>query len=185
MDILAQTFCLIGRFGTCTFRHRGHFDMWTLRHRDISAQGYFGIVDISAHGHYGTVDVSAHGHFDTVDISAHGRFCTVDVLAHGHISTVDISAWVFSAHFSLGIFCRRRFGIWTFRHGGHFGTGIFRHWTFRHGLFQHISVWEFLVVDVSARGQFGKFGCPVRKLICPVRLSPTRGLNSCPKAIGS
>jgi hypothetical protein len=132
MDILAQTFCLLGRFGTCTLRHFGNFNMWTLRHRDISAQGYFCIVDISAHGHFGTVDISAHGHFGTVDISAReffgtghfgtgffstfqvGNFLTwafqqVDILAWwtfrlGDFLALDVSARIFSAHFSSEIF---------------------------------------------------------------------------------
>ena len=135
MDITAQTFRLLGRFGTCTFRHRGHFDTWTLRHRAISAQGHFGTGDISAHGCFGTLDVSAHGHFGTADISACGHFGAVDVSARGHFGTVDISARGFfdTGLFGTGFFSTfqvRNFLTWTFRH-----VDISAWWTFRHGDF--------------------------------------------------
>ena len=170
MDISAQTFRLLGRFGTCTFRHRGHFDTWTLRHRAISAQGHFGTGDISAHGCFGTLDVSAHGHFGTADISACGHFGAVDVLARGHFGTVDISARGFfdTGLFGTGFFSTfqvRNFLMWTFRH-----VDISAWWTFRHGDFSALDVsarvfWAHFSLgifreDISARGFFGtgRFG---------------------------
>ena len=176
MDISAQTFRLLGRFGTCTFRHRGHFDTWTLRHRAISAQGHFGRGDISAHGCFGTLDVSAHGHFGTADISACGHFGAVDVSARGHFGTVDISARGFfdTGLFGTGFFSTfqvRNFLMWTFRH-----VDISAWWTFRHRDFSALDVsarvfWahfslgifradisasgRFGMVDISARGFFG------------------------------
>ena len=172
MDILAQTFCLLGRFGTCTLRHCGHFDMWTLQQRDITAQGYFGIWTFWNDGHFGKWKFWHGGHFGMWKFWHSGRFGTWTFRNSGHFSTGIFWHWTlwhgFFQHISVqeffdmevsarGFFGTGRVGTdffstyqfgnfltwtfrhvdisaqWTFRHSGHFGTGIFWHWSFSTG----------------------------------------------------
>ena len=131
MDISAQTFHPLGRFGTCTFRHRRHFDTWTFRH-----SGHFGTWTFR-HGRFGSWTFRHGRHFGTWAFRHRGHFGT---WAYWH-----------GGHFGTGIF-------W---HGGHLGTGIFWHWKFRHGFFwanfRSRIFWRghFGMVDISAQGFFG------------------------------
>jgi hypothetical protein len=151
MDILAQTFHLLGRFGTFTFpfRHRRHFN-----------RGHFGTTDISAHGHFGTADILAHGHFGTLDVLAHGHFGTVDILAHGRFGTADVSAWWTFRHisgrefFGVDVSARGHFGTVDISAQGFFGTGHFSMdflGTFQVGNFLAWTIWH---KNISARWIF-------------------------------